>query len=245
MRERPTLRDRFALQTSNLWWIDLGYTLLWSALLVWARLDPASFWFTSPVTASRTSQVMCACAMLTPFFIPFVVYFPISKDKRHLKSFSSLQLSSSRTMPAYLQQVASCFLLTLVPVVSVYVLLALTSWFSSTNDLVPPIIPARSFLTFLVSLALFTSTTSVGLAMSGSRVLHLVATAIAASVTVLPFLLSKMVTGTDFLSHLVRLVQTAQASTSLSLFLAVSSLLLGSLFFSLYGREQHTQSVEN
>ena len=58
MRERVSLLDGFALRTSNLWRIGLGYTLLWWALLLWASLAPGTFWPTGNVEASAASQVM-------------------------------------------------------------------------------------------------------------------------------------------------------------------------------------------
>jgi len=239
MRERVTLLDGFALRTSNLWRIDLGYTLLWWALLLWASLDPGSFWFTSNVAASPASQVMCACAIITPFFIPFVVYFPVTQTKGQLNSFTSTQLLFSKLIKRYWKQVVACWLLTLIPLLSVYVLFALMSLLGFlTKDLVTPIILGLSFITFTVSLTLLTSTVSIGLAMSGSRALHLIATAIAVSAVMLPFLLSEMVTGTRFESHLVRFVQTLGESTALSIFPLLSSLLAGSFFSWLYGRKQ-------
>ncbi len=240
MRERVSLLDRFALRTSNLWRIGLGYTLLWWALLLWASLAPGSFWPTGNVEASAASQVMCACAILTSFFIPFVVYFPITQTEGHLNSSSSIQLSSSKTSRGYLKQVVACSLLTLIPLLSVYVLFALMSWLGFlTKDLVTPIILGLSFLIFVVALTLLTSTTSIGFAMSGSRGLHRIATAIALSTVILPFILSELVTGTRFESHLVRFVQRLGESPALSiLLLLLSSLLVGSFFSWLYGRKQ-------
>lgn len=239
MRERVSLLDGFALRTSNLWRIGLGYTLLWWALLLWAILNPGSFWFASTAAALPASQIICACAILTPFFIPFVVYFPITQANAHLNSFSSVQLSSSKTTRGYLKQVVACSSLTLIPLLSVYVLFALMSWLGFlTKDLVTPIILGLSFLIFVVSLTLLTSTTSIGLAMSGSRALHLIATTIAVSAVMLPFLLSEMVTGTRFESHLVGFVQALGESTAPSIFLLLSSLLVGSFFSWLYGRKQ-------
>lgn len=242
MQERVTLLDGFALRTSNLWRIDLAYTLLWLALLLWASLAPGSFWPTGNVEASAASQVMCACAILTALFIPFVVYFPVTQTKGHLNSFPSLQLSSSKTTRGYWRQVVACWLLTLIPLLSVYVLFALMSLLGFlTPDLVTPIILGPSFLIFVVSLMLLASTLSIGLAISGSRALHLVATAIAVSAVTLPFILSELVTGTRFESHLVRLVQGLGESTAPSIFLLLSSLLVGSFFSWLYGRNGRKQ----
>ncbi len=239
MRERVSLLDRCALRTSNLWRIGLGYTALWWVLLLWASLAPGSFWPTGNVEASAASHVMSACAILTPFFIPFVVYFPVTQTEGHLNSFSSIQLSSSRTTRGYLRQVVACSLLTLIPLLSVYVLFALMRWLGFlTKDLVTPIILGLSFLISVVSLTLLTSTLSIGFAMSGSRALYLIATTIALSAVMLPVLLSEMVTGTRFESHLVRFVQGLEESTTLSIFLMLSALLMGSFFSWLYGRKQ-------
>jgi len=238
MRERVSLLDGFALRTSNLWRIGLGYTLLWWALLLWASLAPGTFWPTGNVEASAASQVMCTFAILTPFFMAFVVYFPVTQTKAHLTHVSSIQLSSSETN-RYFKQVVGCSFLTLIPLLSVYVLFALMSWLGFlAKDLVTPIILGHSFLIFVVSLTLFTSTTAIGLAMSGSRVLHLIATAIAVSAVTLPFLLSEMVTGTRFETHLVKFVQTLGESPAVSIFLMLSALLVGSFFSWLYGRKQ-------
>jgi len=239
MRERVSLLDGFALRTSNLWRIGLGYTLLWWALLLWASLAPGTFWPTGNVEASAASQVMCAFAILTPFFMAFVVYFPVTQTKGHLNSSSSIQLSSSKTTRGYLKQVVACSLLTLIPLLSVYVLFALMSWLGFlAKDLVTPIILGLSFLVFVVSLTLLTSATSIGFAMRGSRALHLVATTIALSTVMLPFILSELVTGTRFETHLVKFVKTLGESPAVSIFLMLSALLVGSFFPWLYGRKQ-------
>jgi hypothetical protein len=182
---------------------------------------------------------MSACAIITPFFIPFVVYFPVTQTKEHLNSFSSVQLPSAKTTRVYLKQVVACSLLTLIPLLSVYVLFALMSRLGFlAKDLVAPIILGLSFLISVVSLTLLTSTLSIGFAMSGSRALYLIATTIEVSAVMLPFLLSELVTGTRFESHLVRFVQTLGESTTLSIFLMLSALLVGSFFSWLYGRKQ-------
>ena len=239
MPERVSFLDGFALRTSNLWRIGLGYTLLWWALLLWASLAPGSFWPTGNATASAASHVMSACAIITPLFIPFAVYFPVMQSKGQLKPFTSIQLSSSKTTRVYLKQVVACWLLTLIPLLSVYVLFALMSWLGYlTRDLVTPIILGLSFLIFVVSLTLLTSTLSIGFAMSGSRALYIVATAIEVLAVTLPFLLSELVTGISFESHLVRFVQTLGDSAALSTFPLLAALLLGSFFSRLYARKQ-------
>ncbi|CAN5864083.1 hypothetical protein BH18ACI4_BH18ACI4_20540 [soil metagenome] len=239
MRERGSLLDGFALRTSNLWRIGLGYTLLWWALLLWASLAPGTFWFTGSIEASPASQVMAACAILTAFFIPFVVYLPVSQTKGHLNSFTSTQSSSPETTRGYWKQVMACWLTTSIPLLSVYVLFALMSFLGFlTKDLITPMILGVSFLIFVLALTLLTSTTSIGLAMSDSRALHLMATTIAFSTVLLPFILSELVTGTRFESHLVRFVQEFGESTAVSIFLLLFSLLVGSFFSWLYRRKQ-------
>lgn len=239
MRERVSLLDGFELRTTNLWRIGLAYTLLWWALLLWASLAPGSFWFTGNIEASPASQVMAACAILTPLFIPFVVYFPVSQTKANLNSLTSTQLSSSKTTRGYWKGVVACWLTTLIPLLSVYVLFALMSWLGFlTKDLVTPIILGVSFLIFVVALTLLTSTTSIGLAMSDSRPLHLIATAIAVSAVMLPFILSEVVTGSRFESHLVRFVQGLGKSPAILTVPLLSSLLIGSLFSWLYGHKK-------
>lgn len=238
MRERVSLLEGFALRTSNLWRIGLAYTLLWWALLLWASLVPDSLWFTGNIEGSPGSQVMAACAILTAFFIPFVVYFPVTQTKRQLNSSTSAPLLFSK-LNRYWKQVVACWLLTLIPLLSVYVLFALMSLLGFlVKDLVTPIILGLPFLIFIVALTLLTSATSVGLAMSDSRALHLIATTIALSTVLLSFILSEMVTGIRFESHLVRFVQGLRESTALSIFLLLSSLLVGSFFSWLYGRKQ-------
>lgn len=239
LRERVSLLDGFELRTSNLRLIGIAYTLLWWALLLWASLVPGSFWFTGSIEASPASQVMVACAILTPFLIPFVVCFPVSQTKRNLSSFNSTQLSSSKTTRGYWKDVVACWLTTLIPMLGVSALFALMSLLGFLpKDLVTPIILGVSFFIFVVALTLLTSTTSIGLAMSDSRVLHLIAVAIAVSAVVLPFILSEMVTGTRFELHLVRFVQGPGESTVLSIFLLLSSLLVGSFFSWLYRPKQ-------
>ncbi len=110
MQERVSLLDRFALRPSNLWRIALAYTLLWWALLLWASLAPGSFWPTGNAEASAASHVMSACAVITPFFIPFAVYFPVMQSKGQLNPFTSTQLSSSKTTRGYWKQVVACWL---------------------------------------------------------------------------------------------------------------------------------------
>ena len=238
MPERVSLLDRFALRTSNLWRIGLGYTLLWWALLLWASLAPDSFWPTGNAAASAASHVLAACAIITPLFIPFAVYFPVMQSKGQLNAFTSTRLSSSKTTRVYLKQVVACWLLTLIPLLSVYVLFALMSWLGYlTRDLVTPIILGVSFLSFVVSLTLLASTLSIGFAMSGSRALYLIATAIEVSAVTLPFLLSELVTGTRFEIHLVRFVQALGDTAALSVFPLLASLVFGSFFSRLYGRK--------
>lgn len=230
VRERTTSMASVTLQTTNLWLVGLGYTLLWWALLLWANLNPGSLWFASTAAASPASQIMCASAILTPFFIPFVVYFPVTQTKSH---------SSKTTGGSYVKQVLACTFLTSIPLLSVCVLFALMSWLGFlTKDLVTPIIFGRPLLIFVLSLTLLTSTSAIGLAMSTSRSLHLVATAVAVSTVTLPFILSKLVTGSTFESHLVTLVQGVGRSTVPSIFVLLSSLLVGSSFAWLYGSKQ-------
>jgi hypothetical protein len=230
MQERVSLWDWFALRTSNLWRIGLAYTLLWVALLLWASLAPGSFWFAGNSAASPATQVMCACAILTSFFIPFVVYFPVTQTKGQMGSSSPTQLWFSKSN-SYWKQVVACWLLTLIPLLSVYLLFALMSWSGFlTRDLVTPIVLGFSFLVFVIALTLLTSATSIGLAMSDSRPLHLFATSIALSSVILPFFLSEVVTGTRFEIHLVRFVQRLGESPAIIIVPLLSSLLLGSAF---------------
>ncbi len=237
--EQVNLPDPIAPVARSFWRIGLGYALIWWALLLWASLNPKSFWFANNAAVLPATAVMCACALLTPFFISFVVYFPITQTKRRLNSSASVQSSSSKTTRGYLGQVQRCSLLTLIPLLSVYVLFALMSWFGFlTKDFVTPIILGGSLLTFVIPLMLLTSTTAVGLAMSGSRVLHLLATAIAVSTVTLPFILSELVTGSGFETYLIRVVQGVEGSTAPSILLLISSLVVGSFFAWLYGRNQ-------
>jgi len=233
------LLDGFALRTTNLWRIGLVYTMLWWALLLWASVVPGSLWLTGNIEASVASQVMAACAILTPFLIPFVVYFPVSQTKRNLNSFTSTRLSSSKTKRAYWKEVVACWLTTLIPLLSVYALFGLMSLMGFlTKDVLTPVLLGLSFLIFIVALTLLTSTTSVGLAMSDSRTLHLMAIAIATSAVVLPFILSEVVTGTRFESHLVRFVQGLGGSPAIFTVPLLSSLLIGCFFSWLYGRKK-------
>jgi hypothetical protein len=235
IRERVASVDDVALPTFGLWLSVLAYALLWWALLLWAGTT-GSAWFAGDAAAPAASQVMCACAILTPLFIPFVFFFPLIQTRRHL--FTSTQFSSSKTTRGYIRQVASCSLLTLVPLLSVYVLFALMNWTGlTTNGLVTSILLGRSFLIFDVSLVLLTSTTAIGLALSDSRILHFLATTIAVSTVTLPFILSKIVTGTGFLSHIVTFVQAVGNSTAPSGVLLLASLLTGSCFSWLYRRK--------
>lgn len=251
MRERVSLLDRFALRPSNLWRIALAYTLLWWALLLWAIWAPGSFWPTGNAEASAASQVMCACAIITPFFLPFAVYFPVMQSKGfsvshslypttlQLNPFTSTQLSSSKTTRGYWKDVVACWLTTLIPMLGLYALFALMSLLGFLpKDLVTPIILGVSFFIFVVALTLLTSTTSIGLAMSDSRALHFVATTIALSTVLLPFILSELVTGTRFESHVVRFVQGPGESTALSILLLLSSMLVGGFFSWLYRPKQ-------
>jgi hypothetical protein len=239
IRERVSLFDGVELRTTNLWRIGLAYTLLWWALLVWASLAPGSFWFTGNIEASPASQIMAACAILTPFLIPFVVYFPVSRTKRNLNSFTSKQSSSSKTTRGYWKEVVACWLTTFIPLLSVYALFALMSLLGSLpKDLVTPTILGVFFLVFVVALTLLTSTMSIGLALSDSRALHLLAMAIAASAVMLPVILSEMVTGTSFESHLVRFVQVLGKSPAIITIPLLSSLLIGSLFSWHYGHKK-------
>jgi hypothetical protein len=238
--DQDTLLDSVAPQASTFWRIDLGYTLIWSTLLLWAYLNPGSFWFSNTAAVSPASQVMCACALVTPFFIPFVVYFPIFQTKGHFISFASTQLSSSKRTPGYLQQVMACSLLTLIPILSVYVLFIFMNWLGFLgNDPITPIILGRTLLIFALALTLLTSTSAIGLAMSGSRALHLLAMAIAVSTVTLPFILSEMVTGYRFESYLIRIVHGVGESTAPSIFLLLFSLVLGGSFAWLYGRKHY------
>jgi hypothetical protein len=237
---QDTLLDSVAPQASTFWRIDLGYTLIWSALLLWACLNPGSFWFSNTAAVSPASQVMCACALVTPFFIPFVVYFPIFQTKGHFISFASAQLPSSKTTPGYLQQVVACSLLTLIPLLSVYVLFVLMNWQGFLgNDPITPIILGPTLLIFVLALTLLTSASAIGLAMSGSRALHLLAMAIAVSTVTLPFILSELVTGSRFESYLVRVVKGVGVSAASSILLLLSSLVVGGSFAWLYGRKHH------
>lgn len=240
MTEPVTSLGSIAPDAYSFWRIDLGYTLVWWALLLWAILNARSFWFAGNAAALPATQVMCACALLTPFFIPFVVYFPVTQTKGLLNSSASIQLSSSKTTRSYLGQVLTCSLLTIIPLLSVYLLFALMSWFGFLKkDFITPIILGRSLLILVIPLTLLTSTTAIGLAMSGSRALHLLATAIAVSTVTLPFILSELVTGSSFESHLIRVVQgVVGESTAPSILLLLSSLLVGSSFAWLYGRTE-------
>ncbi|MCM3872651.1 MAG: hypothetical protein ND895_18375 [Pyrinomonadaceae bacterium] len=229
-RERVSLWDWFALRTANLWRIGLTYTLLWVALLLWAGLAPGSFWFASNSAASPASQLMCACAILTSLFIPFVVYFPVTQNEGQTDSSTPTQLWFSRSNK-YWKQVAACWLLTLISLLSVYVLFALMNLLGFlTKDLVAPIMLGLTFLMFVAFLTLLTSTTAIGFAMSGSRTLHLVATTIALATVILPFILSELVTGTRFESHLVSFVLRLGQSPAILIVPLLSSLLLGSVF---------------
>jgi hypothetical protein len=234
MPERVSLLDGFALQRTNLWRIGLAYTLLWWALLLWASLAPGSVWFTGNMEASPASQVIAACAILTAFFIPFVVYFPVTQTKGPLNSATSPQLLFSK-LNRYWNQVVACWLLTLTPLLSVYVLFALLRLLGFLpKDLVTPIILGPFFVIFVVAFTLLTSTTSIGFALSGSRTLHFIATTIALSTVILPFILSELVTGTRFESHLVRFVQGLGESPAILTVPLLLSLLIGSLFSWLY-----------
>lgn len=221
------------VKTSNLWVVDLGYTVLWCALLLWASFSPSSFRFAGADASSQVSQIMSACAIITPLFIPFVIYFP------YMQSVSSSNSIASKQLHVYLKRVAVCFLLTSIPILTAYLLVALMNWLGMRNlDGGFPTIFGSPFLIFVVALTLVTSTIAVGLGMSRSRALHLVALAIALLVVVLPFLLSEIVTGTNFLQHSIRLVQAIEASTSFLIFLLLSSLITGGFFSWLYGRKQ-------
>ena len=89
MGARVDLLDGFVLRTTNLRRIGMAYTLLWCALLLWGSLASGSFWFTGNIDASPASQVMAACALLTPLLIPFVVCFPALRTGRNLNSVTS------------------------------------------------------------------------------------------------------------------------------------------------------------
>src|SRR5688572_10056310 len=94
VRERVALLHDVALPLFGLWRSVLAYTLLWWALLLWAGWSTHSVWFPATAVAPAAAQVMCACAILTPLFIPFVVCFPLVQNKRH--PFSSIQLPFSK-----------------------------------------------------------------------------------------------------------------------------------------------------
>lgn len=221
------------VKTSNLWVVYLGYTVLWCALLLWASFSPSSFWFAGPEASSRVSQVMSACAVVTPLFIPFAIYFPSIQSEWSSNSITSKKLH------IYLKHVAVCFLLTSIPILTAYLLVALMNWLGTRSlDGGFPTIFGSPFLIFVVAFTLVTSTIAVGIGMSRSRALHLIALAIALLVVVLPFLLSEVVTGTNFLQHSIRLVQAIEASTSFLIFLLLSSLITGGFFSWLYGRKQ-------
>ena len=221
------------IKTSNLWKVFLAYTVLWCALLLWGSFSPTSFWFAGAEVSSQVSQIMSACAIVTPLFIPFVIYFPF------MQSDSSSYSIPSKQLHVYLKRVAVCFLLTSIPVLIAYLLVALMNWLRlGSLDGGFPTIFGSPFLVFVVAFTLVTSTIAVGLGMSRSRRLHLVALAIALLAVVLPFLLSEMVTGANFLQHSIRLVQAIEASTSLLIFLLLSSLIIGGFFSWLYGRKQ-------
>lgn len=218
------------VKTSSLWVIGLGYTVLWCALLLWANFSPSSFWFVGPEASSPVSQIMSACAIVTPLFIPFALYFP------SMRADSSSDLIASKQLHLYLKYVAVCFLLTSIPILTAYLLVALMNWLGVRSlDRIFPTVFGSPFLIFVVASSLVTSTIAVGLGMSRSRTLHLVALAIALLVVVLPFLLSEMVTGTNFFQYSIRLVQAIEASTSFSVFLLLSSLITGGFFSWLYG----------
>lgn len=220
------------IKTSNLWVVDLGYTALWCALLMWASFSPQSFWFAGPEALSPISQIMSACAIVTPLFIPFGIYFPT------LRAGSNFNSGALKQPPVYLKRVAVCFLVTAIPVLSVYLLASLMSWLEIPGAArVTPTMFGSLFLVFVMSFTLVTSTLAVGLAMSGSRALYVIALAIALSGVVLPFLLSESVTGTDFLQHSTRFVQAINASRTFSIFLLLTSLIAGGFFSWLYRRK--------
>lgn len=245
MSEPVTLPDTAVLPASNLWWIDLCYTLLWSTLLLWASSTPNTLWFNGGAPASYASQVMAACAILTPLIIPFVVYFPLAQATGHRNYLPSLQLSLAKTIRGYLKQVVICYLLSSVPLLSVYVLFVLMSRFGFlANDFLTPILLGRSFVIFVASVTLLTSTLSIGLAASGLRTLQLVATAIAVAAVTLPFILSGLVTGTRFENHLIRFVQALEGFPGVSIVLWVASLLAASFFCWLFGRRQQLRQQE-
>ena len=235
MRERAALVEDFAPRTSILWRVDLSYTLPWCALLLWASLDPGSFWFINRVGVSSATQVMCACAILTPFFIPFVVYIPFTQTKGQLNPFAPAPLLSFRLSSLYWKRVVACWLFTLIPFLSVYVLFSLVNSLAFLmEDLVAPVILGGFFLTSTASLALLTSTIAVGLSVRISRSSHFIATAIAGLTVMSPFLFSEMLTGTGFESYLVASAQALVASPAISIFLLLSSLLAGIFFSWLY-----------
>lgn len=227
--------ENLATRTSILWRVDLGYTLPWCALLLWARLDSGSFWFANSIGVSPAAQVMCACAVLTPFFIPFVVYIPFTQTRGRLNPFAPAPLLSFRLSPLYWKRVIACWLFTLIPFLSVYVLFSLVNSLSFlAEDLVAPVILGSFFLISTASLALLTSTVAVGLSVRISRSSHFTATAIAGLTVMSPFLFSEMLTGTGFESYLVASAQALAASPAVSIFLLLSSLLVGIFFSWLY-----------
>lgn len=226
-RSEGTIIDDTRSKTFSLWSVDLGYSLLWCAMLLWAKLKPGSFRFSSGATTSPISQIMCACAMLTPLFIPFVVYYLVTAGKRRLSSFSPV--GPARTGPVYLKEVSICFLLTVTPLLSAYLLFNVIVRLEPTTNLVPSL-PVWFFLTFVVFLSLLTSLTSVALAYSDNGVSPLIAQVLATFAVLLPFVLSQLVTGASFLSHGVRFIQAVQASTVLTLLPLFLSALMGSLF---------------
>jgi hypothetical protein len=233
-----SILDAFSLRTANLPRIGLAYTLLWLALLLWAILVPGSFWFVGSIEASPAAQIMCACAILTPFLIPFAVYFPVTHTNLLLNSSSPTESLFSKSQ-RYWKQVLACWALTLFPLFSVYVLFVLMRFLGFlVDDLVTPAILGFSFLIFVTALTLLTSATSIGLAMSGSRAANLIAMATALSAVILPFILSELVTGARFENHLVRFVKGLGDSTTLSIFLLLLSLLVGSVFSSLHRRKE-------
>lgn len=237
MNFRLLYGKRMQVKTSNLWLVDVSYTVLWCALLLWASFSPRSFWVAGPEPLSRVSQIMSVCAIVTPLFIPFAIYFPAMQADLSVDSTASIQSH------VYLRRVAVCFLLTLIPILSAYLLVAFMNWLGMRGwARVTPTIFGNSFLSFVVSFTLVTSTTAVGLGMSRSRRLHLIALAIALLVVVLPFLLSEMVTGTNFLQHSIRLVQAVEASISFSIFLLFFSLITGGFFSWLYGHKHCKQT---
>lgn len=227
---RARLTDQFVLRSISLRRIGFVFSMTCWILLIWASLNKHSFWFAHTALASPAAQMMSAFAVLTPFFLPFVIYVPVVQTKLYLNS-SAIQSSSAETSRSYLKQLGLCFSFTLIPLLFVYALFALMSWFGFiAKDFIALIILGPSFFSFVISLTLLTSTSASGVALTTSRALHLVATVMAVLTVTLPFAFSEVMTGSSFESHLIMVVQGVAKSPAPSSVLLFSALLVGSFF---------------